>query len=41
MTDWDESEHPRHPARTPGGRGGEFREAAGGWVAAVAWRVIK
>lgn len=24
-TDWDEREHPRHPAGSPGGRGGEFR----------------
>jgi len=23
--DWDESEHPRHPAKAPAGRGGEFR----------------
>jgi len=36
MVDWDESEHPRWPAETPGGRGGEFRAASGGWVAAVA-----
>lgn len=27
MADWDESEHPRHPAGTPGGRGGEFTRA--------------
>lgn len=24
MADWDESEHPRHPAKAPKGRGGEF-----------------
>lgn len=34
--DWDESEHPRHPSGTPGGRGGEFRDKTGGWVTAVA-----
>jgi hypothetical protein len=27
MGDWDESEHPRHPAEAPGGHGGEFRAA--------------
>lgn len=33
---WRESDHPRHPAKAPGGRGGEFRERTGGWVSAVA-----
>ena len=33
---WRESDHPRHPSGTPGGRGGEFRAASGGWVGAVA-----
>ena len=31
--DWAESEHPRWPAKTPGGRGGEFRGGTpGGWL---------
>lgn len=49
--DWDESEHPRHPAGTPGGRGGEFRRFAApgihrimanttaGWVERVSRRL--
>lgn len=24
VNDWDESEHPRHPAKTPGSKGGQF-----------------
>lgn len=32
---WREDEHPRWPAETPEGRGGEFRPAAGGWVSTV------
>ena len=35
MTRWDESEHPRWPAKAPDSRGGEFRSATG-WVGAVA-----
>jgi len=31
---WREADHPRHPSGS--GRGGEFREKAGGWVAAAA-----
>ena len=31
--DWNEAEHPRWPAETPGGKGGEFRgDAPGGWL---------
>lgn len=32
---WREDQHPRWPAETSGGRGGEFRPAAGGWVQGV------
>lgn len=28
--DWKESDHPRHPAKSPGGAGGRFRENVGG-----------
>lgn len=37
MSDWDEAEHPRHPADTPGGRGGEFREK---WTDQIAERMF-
>lgn len=37
--DWDESEHPRWPADAPGGRGGEFRSAAGGWAQATLFQM--
>lgn len=37
--DWDESEHPRHPAGTAGGRGGEFRAVAGGWAQATLFQM--
>lgn len=36
MADWDEHEHPRHAAGTPGGRGGEFRDAGAGWAQRLA-----
>lgn len=50
MSDWDEAEHPRHPAKAPKGRGGQFRLAAPtaslltattmeGWVRKVSQRL--
>jgi len=39
MSDWDEAEHPRWP-RGSGDQSGEFRDKAGGWVAAVAERLV-
>lgn len=38
MADWDESEHPRHPAGSD--RGGEFRDKTGGWATAVMERLV-
>jgi hypothetical protein len=50
VSDWDEAEHPRHPAKAPKGRGGQFRLAASashlitansleGWVKRVSQRL--
>lgn len=39
MANWDESEHPRHPAGAPDGRGGEFRHHVANWVEVVAGRM--
>ena len=37
MNDWNPGDHPRWPAETPGGRGGEFRDedTPGGWLAEI------
>lgn len=41
--DWVETEHPRWPAETPGGRGGEFRgdDAPDGWLTQTAGGLLQ
>jgi hypothetical protein len=34
VSDWDEQDHPRHPAKTAGGKGGRFRDKLG-WRASL------
>lgn len=36
---WRTVDHPRHPAKTPGGRGGEFRDKGGGWLGALSGQI--
>lgn len=41
MADWNESEHPRHPAGAPDSQGGEFRERANAmWAASLLERIM-
>lgn len=36
---WRSVDHPRHPANAPGGRGGEFRDKGGGWLAGLSLQI--
>ena len=36
---WRSVDHPRHPAKTPGGRGGEFRGKGEGWLAGLSFQI--